>query len=131
MTMEKQKITVRVAGKNYTLVSSDTPEYLRRVAALVDRRLQEMEISTGMPSQQMMALTCFNLADELLKAKDENTELKRRMQALSVRQTSEPGGQTPETEPQQADVNPPAAAPAGDTEGEKPADGARRPRRGK
>ena len=78
--MEKQKITVRVAEKNYTLVSSDSPEYLRRVAALVDRRLKEMEIASGMPAQQVMALTCFNLADELLKAKDENTELKRRMQ---------------------------------------------------
>lgn len=78
--MAKQKITVRVAEKNYTLVSSDSPEYLRRVAALVDRRLKETEIASGMPAQQVMALTCFNLADELLKAKDENTELKRRMQ---------------------------------------------------
>lgn len=78
--MEKQKITVRVAEKNYTLVSSDSPEYLRRVAALVDRRLKEMELASGMPAQQVMALTCFNLADELLKAKDENMELKRRMQ---------------------------------------------------
>ena len=78
--MEKQKVTVRVAGKNYTLVSADDPEYLRRVAALVDRRLKEMETATGMPAQQVMALTCFNLADELLKAKDENTELRRRMQ---------------------------------------------------
>ena len=78
--MEKQKITVRVAEKNYTLVSADAPEYLKRVAALVDRRLKEMELASGMPAQQVMALTCFNLADELLKAKDENTELKRRMQ---------------------------------------------------
>ena len=78
--MEKQKITVRVAGKSYTLVSSDSPEYVRRVAALVDRRLNEMEIATDMQPQQVMALTCFNLADELLKAKDENTELKRRLQ---------------------------------------------------
>ncbi len=127
--MEKQKITVRVAGKNYTLVSSDTPEYLRRVAALVDRRLQEMEISTGMPSQQMMALTCFNLADELLKAKDENTELKRRMQALSTKQTAEPGGQMPEPDKLKADTNLHAAAP--DAGEKQPAEGARRPRRGK
>ena len=78
--MEKQKITVKVAGKNYTLVSSDSPEYVRRVAALVDRRLKEMELSSGLMSIQAMALTCFNLADELLKAQDEITTLKRRMQ---------------------------------------------------
>ena len=35
-----------------------------------------------MPHQQATELTCFNLADELLKAKDENTELKRRMQQM-------------------------------------------------
>ena len=80
--MEKQKINVRVAGKNYTLVSSDPPEYVRRVAALVDRRLNEMELASGMAQQQALVLTCFNLADELLKAKDENTELKRRMQRM-------------------------------------------------
>jgi len=78
--MEKQKITVRVAGKNYTLVSSDPPAYVRRVAELVDRRLKEMEIATGLPENQVMALTCFNLADELLKAKDEITTMKRRGQ---------------------------------------------------
>ena len=77
--MEKQKINVRVAGKNYTLVSADPPEYVRRVAALVDRSLNEMEIATGIPHQQAVVLTCFNLADELLKARDENLELKRRM----------------------------------------------------
>ena len=80
--MEKQKITVRVAGKNYTLVSSDPPEYVRRVAELVDRRLKEMEIATGLPENQVMALTCFNLADELLKAQDENQRLRRRARTL-------------------------------------------------
>ncbi len=82
--MEKQKINVRVAGKNYTLVSSDPPEYVRRVAALVDRRLSEMELVSGLSAQQAATLTCFNLADELMKARDENTELKRRMQQMAA-----------------------------------------------
>ena len=85
--MEKQKISVRVAGKSYTLVSSDPPDYIRRVAALVDRRLSEMELASGLSSQQASVLTCFNLADELLKAQDENTELKRRMQKMQGRRT--------------------------------------------
>ena len=83
--MEKQKISVRVAGKTYNLVSSDPPEHIRRVAAMVDRRLNEMEIASGLPQQQAMALTCFNLVDELIKAKDENTELKRRMQQMQAK----------------------------------------------
>lgn len=38
--MEKQKTVVRVAGKEYALVSSDPPAYMQRVAAYVDRKLQ-------------------------------------------------------------------------------------------
>lgn len=87
--MEKQKISVRVDGKNYTLVSSDPPEYVRRVAALVDRRLQELEIAAGMSSQQAAVLVCFNLADELLKSRDENTALKKRMQQMMAEKTRE------------------------------------------
>ena len=86
--MEKQKETVRVAGRNYTLVSTDGPEYMKRVAEMVDRRLKETEYATGLPENQVMALTCFNLADELLKARDEALEMKRRM----LRMTAEKGG---------------------------------------
>ena len=88
--MERQKINVLAAGKNYTLVSSDPPEYVRRVAALVDRRLNEMELAAGISQQQAMALTCFNLADELLKARDENTELKRRMLETRAEEKKKP-----------------------------------------
>lgn len=77
--MAKQKIEVRVAGKNYTLVSSDPPEYVRRVAEYVDRRLNETDAVTSLPFAQVATLTCFNLADELIKAKDELTKVKRRL----------------------------------------------------
>ena len=77
--MEKQKITVRVAGRPYTLVSSDPPEHVRRVAELVNRQLHEMEIVSGLPAQQVMTLTCLNLEDQLVKAQDEIRELKRRL----------------------------------------------------
>jgi len=76
--VEKQKITVRVAGKAYTLVSSDPPEHVRRVAELVDRKLREMEIATGLPALQVLTLTCLNLEDQLVKAQDELRELQRR-----------------------------------------------------
>ncbi len=82
--MEKQKVTVRVAGKSYTLVSSDAPDYLRRVAEYVDRRMKDTELGTGLSSAQAMALTCFNMADELIKARDEITALKRRMQEAAA-----------------------------------------------
>ncbi len=81
--MEKQKITVTVAGKNYTLVSGDPPEYVRRVAAFVDRKLSETAAVTNLPSGQVAVLACFNLAEDLLKAQDENTLLRNQMEKLA------------------------------------------------
>ncbi|MBO7664151.1 MAG: cell division protein ZapA [Clostridia bacterium] len=78
--MDRQTINVLVAGKNYTLTSSDSPEYVRRVAAFVDRRLSETAAATNLSSAQGAVLTCFQLADELLKAQDENRMLRRRME---------------------------------------------------
>ena len=46
--MEKQKTSVFVAGKEYTVVSSDPPEYLRRVAAYADRKLKEIALKLHM-----------------------------------------------------------------------------------
>ena len=81
--MEKQKITVSVAGKNYTLVSNDPPEFVRRVAAFVDRKLSETAAVTNLPSGQAAVLTCFNLAEDLLKAQDENTMLRNQIEQLA------------------------------------------------
>ena len=81
--MEKQKITVSVAGKSYTLVSTDPPEFVKRVAAYVDRRLSETAAVTNLPSGQAAVLACFNLAEDLLRAQDENTLLRRQMDQLA------------------------------------------------
>ena len=81
--MEKRKMTVTVAGKPYTLVSSDPPEHVKRVAAYVDRKLNETAAVTNLPSGQAAVLTCFNLAEDLLKAQDENTLLRRQNEQLA------------------------------------------------
>ena len=80
--MEKQKITVTVAGKPYTLVSEDPPEHVKRVAAYVDRSLSETSSVTNLPSAQAAVLTCFRIADELLRTQDENRMLQRRLELL-------------------------------------------------
>jgi len=73
-------MTVTVAGRPYTLVSSDPPEHVKRVAEYVDRQLSETAAATNLPSAQAAVLTCFHLAEELLKAQDENRILTRRLE---------------------------------------------------
>ena len=86
--MEKQKVTVRVAGKEYTLVSSDKPEHMARVAAYVDRKISEVMLASRLPSATASVLVALNIADELMKAHDENTRLRRDlMEAREKRDT--------------------------------------------
>lgn len=80
--MEKQKTTVRVAGKDYTLVSSDPPAYMHRVAAYVDRKLHETAMAARLPLASATVLATFNMADELMKAQDENARLRRELNQL-------------------------------------------------
>ena len=77
--MEKQKVKVRIAGKDYTLLSSDSPEHVHRVGIYVDRKLAEVEQASRLPTNMVAVLTALNLGDELLKAQDENTRLRREL----------------------------------------------------
>lgn len=77
--MVKQKTTVRVAGKEYTLVSSDPPEYMNRVAVYVDRKISETSLATRLPVDKAAVLTSINIADELMKSHDENSRLRREL----------------------------------------------------
>ncbi len=80
--MMKQKTTVYLGGRAYTVSSSDAPEYLQRVAAYADRKLKETMTATRLPAQQAYALAAMNLSDELMKAQDENQRLRRRLRQL-------------------------------------------------
>ena len=80
--MEKNKTTVRIAGREYTLSSPDSEEHMHRVAGYVDRKMEELTLSTRMPSNMVAVLAAMNVADELLKSQDESVHLRKEMMAL-------------------------------------------------
>jgi len=80
--MDKQRMTVRVAGKEYALVTSDSPEHLSRVATYVDRQISETTFATRQSKETAAVLVAMNIADELMKAQDENSRLRREIAAL-------------------------------------------------
>ena len=80
--MEKQKTVVRVGGKEYGLVSADPPEYMHRVAAYVDRKLEETAMATRLPTNMVAVLVSLNMADDLMKSHDENSRLRRELNQL-------------------------------------------------
>ena len=74
--MEKKRVTIRVAGKDYNMTSSDSEAYVRRVAAYVDRKIGELTLATRLPAADAAVLTAITLADDAFKAQDENTRLR-------------------------------------------------------
>lgn len=77
--MEKNKAVISVHGREYTIVGAEPPEYMQRVASYVDRRMSEISFSTYLSEDRLMALTALNLADELLKSKDEVNAIRKEL----------------------------------------------------
>ena len=69
--------TMRIAGKEYTLTSSDAPEHVRRVAVYLDRKLAETASSGFLNRESAAVIAGLSIADELLTAQDDNTRLRR------------------------------------------------------
>ena len=79
--MQKTRTTVRIAGKDYTIASFDSEEYVNRVAAHVDRKMSELAAATKLPAAQLAVLAAVNATDDMMKSRDEirrlNAEIDR------------------------------------------------------
>jgi len=76
--------TLRIAGRDYTLTSTDSPDHVRRMAVYMDRKIAETS-SSGFVSRETAAVIAgLSMADELLCAQDDNTRLRREL--LQARQ---------------------------------------------
>jgi len=80
--MEKIRTTVRIAGKDYTIASYDSEEYVNRVAAWVNRRMDELNAATHLPAAQLAVLTAVNAADDMMKSRDEIRRLQAELDDL-------------------------------------------------
>ena len=86
--MAKIKTTVRVAGRDYTLVGEDSEEQIRRVAIYVDRKMTELAMASRLDAQTVAVLTAMNISDDLIKAQDENTHLRRELLSMQEKLAS-------------------------------------------
>lgn len=77
--MKKNKVVIHLMGHDYALLTDQTPEQVQRTARYVDRKMRELAITTRASETMVPMLTAMTLADELLRAQDENTRLKREM----------------------------------------------------
>ena len=74
--MEKQKVTVRLLGKDYSLVTDQDKDTVQRIARYADRKMRETALVSRLPDSAVAVLTCMTLTEELMSAQEENRKLK-------------------------------------------------------
>ena len=77
--MENNSVTVQILGREYRLTSPNPPEHMQRAAACVDRKMRELNAAGMTGREAVSVMTALTLADELLRAQDENTRLRRQL----------------------------------------------------
>ena len=87
--MEKRKVTLRVMGKDYSLITDQSEEQLTRIAGYVDRRMKELSILTRAGENMIPLLTCMTLAEELIDSQNENKRLTRELARIQDAERSQ------------------------------------------
>ena len=79
----RNKVEVRIAGKDYTLVGTESDEYMQKVALHIDKKIAEiMKINTKLSTSMASVLTALNAADEYFKTHESETTLKKEHKRL-------------------------------------------------
>lgn len=95
----KTKTIVRICGSNYTLVGTESEEYIQKVCRYVDDKMRTISSGAGLNKMKVAVLAAVNLSDEYHKAasrqeqlavelersKAENTALKSELESLKAR----------------------------------------------
>ena len=78
MSGARTSVTVRIAGEEHTIRANAEPEYTRRCARLVDQRIQEIRLKSGLIEGHKAAiLAALSIADELFQAEEEVERVRR------------------------------------------------------
>lgn len=64
----QNKVTVTINGQEFNLVAAEDAAYMKKVAAHVDAKIQEVSQSGKIASGDAVVLACLNMADEYFKS---------------------------------------------------------------
>ncbi|GEN45855.1 cell division protein ZapA [Alkalibacillus haloalkaliphilus] len=69
---EKNKVTVEVHKRKYTVVGEESQEQIKMVASLVDQKMDEIQFSKpSFDTTQLAVLTALNTMNDYLKLKQD------------------------------------------------------------
>lgn len=80
MAEEKNRVTVTIRNKEYTIVAEESTDYILSVAKeFNDRISQVMDGNKGLNAEKVMILAALNLCDDYLKIRQTNNALQRQV----------------------------------------------------
>ena len=75
----KQKITVSIAGQEYTMVAEADEAYVQRCAAMVDSQVREVMGGARLGLSDAAVLAAMNIADQFYREQDASENLRRQI----------------------------------------------------
>lgn len=76
----KNKVELRIAGKDYTVVGAEPEEYIQRVGLYVDKKMTEvMRLSNKLSTSLAAVLTAINVGDDLFKSRESELNAKKEL----------------------------------------------------
>lgn len=81
--MMKNKVGVRIAGKEYTLVGIESDEYIQKVALYIDKKMNEIvKINSKLSTSMAAVLAAVNVADDFFKTHENEVHLKKELKYI-------------------------------------------------
>jgi cell division protein ZapA len=85
--MEKNRVTVKISGKEYSIVSEVDPDYICKAAGYLDLKMREVaENYPNIPETRIAVLAALNIADELFRCRksiEDEPDTERRLGELA------------------------------------------------
>lgn len=75
----KNKVTVAIAGQEYTMVAEEDENYVHRCATLVDRQVKEIMNDSPLGRSDAAVLAAMNIADQFFREQEVSENLRRQI----------------------------------------------------
>jgi cell division protein ZapA len=80
----KNKVEIRIAGKDYTLVGVESDEYIQKVGLYIDRKMTEvLKANSSLSTAMASVLTAINVADDFFKTQENERYLKKELRQVT------------------------------------------------